>query len=145
MNLEKLIENYRQWMILNRYADSTCNQYNHVLAHFAGFVSNNKLPWENVFTYDTLQKFQNQSGLTLASHAIKGMSRYLFKQNKINHPIFKPIRSLPENFETYLDYCTQIKEVSHLHGLRIRKNLCAFSDFLETNSLSLKSIQIESV
>ncbi len=53
MNLEKLIEDYRQWMVLNGYAASTCSKYNHVLAHFAEFVSKNKLPWENVFTYDT--------------------------------------------------------------------------------------------
>lgn len=145
MDFEKAIEDYRQWMISSRYAGSTCLRYHQVLLHFVKFINDKKIPWDSAFTYDTLQNFQTKSGLVLSAHAVKGFSRYLFEENRINRPIEKTVQTLPELFEAYLDDCACIKEVKHLHLLRTRKTLCAFWHFLETNGIWLKSVRIEQI
>ena len=145
MELEKAIEEYRQWMILNRYAEKTCNNYHKALIKFAGFVHQRKLQWDSIFTYETLTNFQNKSGHYSTARAIRGLSRYLFEHNKISKPIEKQVRILPEIFEEYLDYRTYVKEINHSQIVRTRKILSAFCAFLEMNSTTLKSVKIEQI
>lgn len=145
MGLEKTIEDYLVWMVSNGYADKTRIRYHQVLVHFKTFVHHQELPWDKAFTYDTLKRFQQQSGLSLASHAVRGFSRYLFEQHKINHAIEKPLRTLPYPVDAYVADYIRTKDVSHLQVLRTKKNLCAFYDFLEGNHIPLKSIRIEQI
>ncbi len=145
MELEKAIEDYRQWMILNRYAEKTCSNYHKLLIKFVGFVRQRKLQWNDIFTYETLAEFQNKSGHYSTARAIRGLSRYLFECNQINRPIEKQVSILPEIFEEYLDYRTYVKEINHSQIVRTRKTLSAFCDFLETNNISLKSVKIEQI
>ncbi len=143
--LEKSIEEYLQWMLLNRYDKYTCSWRRQVLVRFAKFVNQNRISWDNVFTYDTFINFLCQAELRDASTALKGFSQYLFKHNRINRPIEKPAQPLPEMVEAYLEYSTYVKEVCHAQVLRTKKILCAFWDFLEANSIRLKYVRIEQV
>lgn len=145
MELKTAIENYRQWMILNRYAEKTCSNYHKALIQFKGFVHREKLQWDSIFTYETLTNFQNKSGNYLTAHAVRGLSRYLFEHNKINKPIEKQVRILPEIFEEHLNYRTYVKEINHSQIVKTRKTLSAFCDFLDTNNISLKSVKIEQI
>ena len=143
--LEKAITDYLEWMISNGYADSTCMRYQHVLTHFSRFIVHREVSFDAVFTFETLKDFQKESGLNLSPHAVRGLSRYLFEQNRIKRPIEKPIRRLPEIFEVYLDYHTGVKDVSRLQMLRTRRTLNAFFDFLNKNSIILKTVGIEQI
>lgn len=145
MSLENAIEDYLAWMVSNGYADKTCIRYHQVLVYFKNFVHHQELPWDKVFTYDTLKEFQQRSGLSLAFHAVRGLSRYLFEHHKISQMIEKPLRTLPYPVDTYVDDYIRINDASHLHVLRVQKNLCAFCDFLEANCIPLKSIRIEQI
>ena len=143
--LEKAVSDYLLWMISNGYADSTCMRYQQVSNHFAHYIIQQAIPWDAVFTFDTLRDFQKESGLILASHAVRGLSRYLFKQNRIKRPIEKPVQPLPEVFEEYLDYYTRVKDISRLQMLRARRTLTAFGDYLDKNSIMLKTVRIEQI
>jgi len=133
------------WMISNGYADSTCMRYQQVSNRFAHYITQRAIPWDAIFTFDTLRDFQKESGLILASHAVRGLSRYLFKQNRIKRPIEKPVQPLPEVFEEHLDYYTRIKDISRLQMLRTRKTLTAFGDYLDKNSIMLKTVRIKQI
>jgi hypothetical protein len=76
--LEKAVSDYLLWMISNGYADSTCMRYEQALKHFLYFITQMAIPWDAVFTFETLKSFQKESGLTHASNPIRGLSRYLF-------------------------------------------------------------------
>lgn len=143
--LEKAITDYLLWMISNGYADSTCMRYQQALKHFSCFIIRQAIEWDSVFMFKTLKDFQKESGINLASHAVRGFSRYLFEQNGVRRPIEKPVRILPEIFEDYLKYYTRVKDISRLQVLRERRTLTAFSDFLDKNSIMLKSVRIEQI
>ena len=143
--LEKAVSDYLLWMISNGYADSTSMRYQQILTYFSRFITQRAIPWDAVFTFDTLKGFQKESGLIRASHAVRGLSRYLFKQNKIKRPIEKPVQPLPEVFEEYLDYYTRVKDISRFQMLRSRRTLTAFGDFLDKNSIMLKTVRIEQI
>jgi integrase/recombinase XerD len=143
--LEKAVSDYLLWMISNGYADSTCMRYQQVSNHFAHYITKRAIPWDAVFTFDTLKDFQKESGLILASHAVRGLSRYLFKQNRIKRPIEKPVQPLPEVFEEYLYYYTRVKDISRFQMLRARRTLSAFGNYLDKNSIMLKTVRIEQI
>ncbi|MBW2570491.1 MAG: tyrosine-type recombinase/integrase [Deltaproteobacteria bacterium] len=143
--LEKAVSDYLLWMISNGYADSTSMRYQQVLKHFAHYIIQRAIPWDAVFTFDTLKDFQKESGLILALRAVRGLSRYLFKQNRIKRLIEKPVQPLPEVFEEYLDYYTRVKDISRLQMLRARRTLTAFGDYFDKNSIMLKSVRIEQI
>lgn len=145
MNIEKAIEEYRQWMILNGYAEKTCRNYQKALIKFADYVHQRKLQWEDIFTYETLINFKSTSGNYLALCAVRGLSRYLYKYNKISKPIGKQVRKLPEIFEKHLYYRTYVKEINHSQIVKTRKTLSAFYDFLKTHHIRLKFIKIEQI
>jgi hypothetical protein len=85
--LEQAISDYLLWMISNGYANSTFIHYEQVLNHFLRFINQRAIPWDAVFTLDMLKDFQKESGLTHASTPVRGLSRYLFQQNRIPRPI----------------------------------------------------------
>jgi integrase/recombinase XerD len=143
--LEKAVSDYLLWMISNGYADSTSMRYQQILTYFSRFIIQRAIPWNVVFTFDTLKDFQKESGLILASHAVRGISRYLFKQNRIKRPIEKPVQPLPEVYEEYLNYYTRVKDISRLQMLRTRRTLTAFGDYLDKNSIVLKTVRIEQI
>lgn len=143
--LEKVVSDYLLWMISNGYADSTCMRYQQILTYFSRFITHRAIPWDMIFTFDTLKDFQKESGFILASHAVRGLSRYLFKQNIIKRLIEKPVQPLPEVFEEYLAYYTRIKDISRLQMLRVRRTLTAFGDYLDKNSIMLKTVRIEQI
>ena len=90
VQLKKAIHDYLLWMISNGYANSTFINYEQVLNHFLSYIDQRTIPWDAVFTFDTLENFQEESGLTHASTPVRGLSRYLFQQNRIPRPIEKP-------------------------------------------------------
>jgi len=143
--LKKTIHDYLLWMISNGYANSTFIQYEQVLNHFLSYIDQRTIPWDAVFTFDTLENFQEESGLTHASTPVRGLSRYLFQQNRIPRPIEKPLQRLPEIHEEYLLYYEKSRQVHHLNLLRARNTLSALNCYLEEHNIKLPHIGIEHV
>lgn len=143
--LKQAIHDYLLWMISNGYANSTFINYEQVLRHFLRFISQRTIPWDAVFTFDTLENFQKESGLTHAPTPVRGLSRYLFQQNTIPQPIEKPIQRLPEIYEEYLLYYEKSRQVHHLNLLRARNTLSALNCYLEEHNIKLPHIGIENV
>ncbi|MCJ7541254.1 MAG: tyrosine-type recombinase/integrase [Desulfobacterales bacterium] len=143
--LEKAIDDYLAWMISKNYAKSTCIRYHQILKYFFVFISQKAICWEDVLTFNTLKDFQKESGLIRASNPVMGLSRYLFEQNKIQHPIEKPIQKLPEIYEDYLLYYAKTRQVHHLQILRSRRTLQALTDYLARHNIKLPNIRIEHI
>jgi len=143
--LEKAVSDYLLWMISNGYADSTCMRYEQVLKHFLYFINKMAIPWDVVFTFETLKNFQKESGLIHASSPVRGLSRYLFEQNRIQRPIEKPIQKLPEIYEDYLLYYAKTRQVCHFQLLRSRRTLQALNDYLARHNIKLPNIRIEHI
>jgi hypothetical protein len=143
--LEKAVSDYLLQMVSNGYADSTCMRYEQALKHFLHFINQMVIPWDAVFTFETLKNFQKESGLIRASSPVRGLSRYLFEQNKIRRPIEKPIQKLPEIYEDYLLYYAKTRQVLHLQLLRSRRTLQALNDYLAKHNIKLPKIRIEHI
>ena len=143
--LEQAISDYLLWMISNGYANSTFIHYEQVLNHFLRFIDQRAIPWDAVFTFDTLKDFQEESGLTHASTPVRGFSRYLFQQDRIPRPLKKPTQKLPEIYEEYLLYYEKSRQVHHLNILRAGNTLFALNCYLEEHDIKLPHIRIEHV
>jgi site-specific recombinase XerD len=143
--LEKAIDDYLAWMISKNYAESTCIRYQRILKYFFIFISPKAICWEDVFTFNTLKDFQTESGLSHVSNPVRGLSQYLFEQNRIQRPIEKPVQKLPEIYEDYLLYYAKIRQVHHLQIMRSRRTLQALNDYLARHNIKLADICIEHI
>ncbi len=142
---KKFINDYLLWMKSEGYAGFTITRYEQVLNYFKVFILRSECIWDDVFTYNTLVKFQKETGLSLTSCAVKGLANYFFRHGIIPSPIKKPVYPLPDIFEKYIDYYTGIKDVSHLQTLRVRRVLKAFSDYLDKDIIEPKSVRIQHI
>jgi integrase/recombinase XerD len=141
--LEKAVNDYLLWMISKGYADMTYMTYERILKHFIDFIIHRAVQWDSVFTYATMTAFQEERGLYHGRKVVRGLSRFLFKHNRIKVPIEKPVSKLPEIYEDYLVYYKKAHQVSHSHMLRTRRTLAALNDYLKSNNINLHRIKIE--
>lgn len=80
-DLEQAIRDYIQWLISEGYTLSTCASYNRMLNHFRLFITRKNIPWDKIFTLNTLKDFQKENNLKYVP-VVRGVSRYLFQQDK---------------------------------------------------------------
>jgi hypothetical protein len=100
--LEPAINDYLLWMISKEYAESTWKHYDRVLNHFLDFVNKKAIVWGAVFTFDTLNAFQEHCQLSNVSAPIRGLSRYLFQQGRIDRPIKRQFKGCRQSTKTTL-------------------------------------------
>ncbi len=143
--LKQAIDDYLLWMISRGYASKTWSLYEGALRHFLRFVNDRSIPFEAIFTHNTLAAFQKENKLTYPLSAIIGLSRRLFEQGKIPRPIEKPYEKLPEVYEEYLLYCAKSRQVHPAEIFRSRKVLTALKHCLERFQVDLGAIRIEQV
>jgi site-specific recombinase XerD len=115
------------------------------LRHFLRFVNDRSIPFEAVFTPDTLAAFRKETRLTHLLSAITGLSRRLFEQGSIPRPIEKPHEKLPEVYEEYLLYYAKSRQVHPAGIVRARKMLTSLNHCLERSQVDLGAIRIEQV
>ena len=142
--LEQAISDYLLWMVSNGYSPKTMESYERVLKHFLAFISRQEIAWSDIFTLGTMQSFQKGRSKSTA-HAVRGLSRYLFRQNRIPQPIEKKEYRLPKIYEEYLAYYAKIQQVTYRRIKRIRRVLAAFNDYLQTHKIDLSSLKIEQI
>lgn len=143
--LKQAINDYLLWIISNEYAETTLNHYERVLNHFLGFATRQAIGSDAIFTFDTLNAFKHHTGLGHVSSAIRGLSRYLFKQGKIDRPIQRQRQRLPEIYEQYLAYYAKTRQVARAQILRTQRVLAALNDYLKRIAIDLGGVRIEHV
>ncbi len=141
-NLEKHIDEYLLWMIDQGYGERTVLVYKSGLERFKQFAKDKNHVF--AFSYETYMAFKENMGRSPAT-ALKGFSNYLFNQGIIPHPIVKPVPLLPDIFERYLDFYSNVKGVSFIVSQRTRRVLKAFNDDLDVIGIRLNVLKIEHV
>lgn len=142
--LEQAINDYLLWLIEKEYKQNTWDGYQRVLKHFSLFVQSGDIPWEAVFTYDTLLSFQKETSLSDVQ-AVRGLSKYLFQQKSISQPIERKIERLPQVYEEYLLYYEKVRQVSRSVILASRRVVSALCEYLKRRKISLSDLKIEIV
>jgi site-specific recombinase XerD len=142
--LEQAISDYLLWMISNGYPLKTVKSYEKILKHFLTFTSCREIAWHDIFTLETLNDFQKGRSKATA-HAVRGLSRYLFRQNRIPQPIEKREYRLPKIYEEYLAYYSKVQQVTYRRIKRIRRVLAAFNGYLQRHKIDLSSLKIEQI
>jgi len=142
--LKRSIDEYLQWMFSAGYSFRTCDTYRNELNSFSLFIIRKQIDWNDIFTFNTLKDFQNNTQAATGP-GVRGLWQYLFDQKRIHQPIDPPHRRLPDPYEDYLLYYNQTREVSPFKLVRIRKVLCAFHDYLERHDVKLSLIRIEQI
>jgi integrase/recombinase XerD len=144
--LEQAIEDYLAWMAANGYAQSTQQSYKRMLSQFLSFVKTGSYPWDEILTHHTLKRFKKARGLTRA-HAVTGLSRYLYGQEKIANPIRvrKALPPLPAIYEDYLLYQKKYHQAPDQPIKRIRRVLCAFEHYLRRHHIKPGALKIEQI
>ncbi len=144
--LDQAIERYLHWMGENGYAKRTRKEYARALMQFKLFIKQRKCIFEEIFTHDTLSRFRKIKRTT-RTHAITGLSRYLFEQGKIvRHLTMKDqIVNLPQIYEDYLIYHQKTHQASERKLKHIKIVLIALHQFVEKHRIRLGRLTIEKI
>ena len=145
-SLDRVIDDYLQWMAENRYKPSTRKAYERTLMQFREFIKQRKCRFEQIFTDSTLRSFR-KIRRSSPVHAIYGLTRYLVDRGMIPRPLSPkgaPI-NLPKIYEDYLVYQQQRGVWADPSIKRIRRVLFAFDQYLKKEQISLAHLAIEYV
>lgn len=138
------IKDYLQWKKQSGLCQRTLKNYARRLIEFLEFISQRKIEFYNVFTWEILQDYKKYKKIKQNKYywIIKELSRYLYKNKKILFPIIKPVVRLPDRYEDYLVYA---KRTKHAQDKRIRKIITKFNDYLKKSNITLTYLKIEQV
>jgi site-specific recombinase XerD len=140
--LEEAIRDYLGWIKLKRR--STRIRYEKLLSDFALFVKNEHIPWQEIFTLDTLKRFRKHRDISNGWDVIRGLSDYLFTHGRISQPLRRSKHQidLPDIYEQYLLYYEKIKQLPHTQTKCVRRVLASFHGYLEKSQIPLSSLKI---
>jgi len=144
--LGQSIGDYLEWIKSMPYQHPNAGmRYSLVLSDFLGFVRQNNIAWENIFTLDTLKEFRKYTTLKNPSHALIGLSSYLFRNRIIPKPLVIPNYQidLPDIYEQYLAYHEQSRQIPYNQVKQVRRVLASFHGYLESHKIDLSALKIE--
>lgn len=142
--LEKAVSDHLQWMVESRYNSQTCSNYGKTLRQFITFVSHKRYAVNEVFTLKVLNTFIKHHEKCHA-HAIRGLSRYLYRQKRIPEPIPRVEYYLPEIYDAYLLYRKKVHQTPYRKRKQIKRVLAAFNDYLKRNKQDLRLLKIDHI
>jgi len=146
--LAHAIGDYLQWLEARAYRNTKARmRYEQVLTAFLAFVKDKDIAWEDTFTLDTLKGFRTYTKLPNPSHALRGLSGYLWREGKIPQPLRLPNYQidLPDVYEEYLRYHEQSKQSPYRQIKQIRRVLTSFHEHLQRHKIPLSRLKIEQV
>jgi len=144
--LEKAISDYLQWIKSREYRNRKARKrYEKVLADFLAFVREKSISWADMFTLDTLKGFREYTDLSNPSHALRGLSGYLYSNARVSQPLIIPNFQvdLPDVYEQYFVYYEQSRQVTYNQVKQARRVLAPFHDYLERYKIELSALKIE--
>lgn len=142
--LEQAINDYLQWMASSGYVPGICKSRQNELTRFLDFVEHRRLQWDEIFTLETLNDFQKGKSKSVA-HAVRGLSRYLFQQNRIPGPIERVEYRLPEIYEDYLAYYQRSRQASYRRIKQFQRVFSAMHDYLQGHRIHLSELKIDHI
>lgn len=143
VDLIQAIEDYLLWMICAGYKKATIYQYERILKHFVEFIRTRNVKQDAVLTFDTLKAFEKDLGLCLCSSAVKGLARYLHRENRLAAPITGLVQRLPDIYEQYLLDYHKNRQVGHGMLESTRRVLSALNGYLQKENVGLSGLKIE--
>jgi site-specific recombinase XerD len=144
--LSQAIEQYLLQRIEQGYPDTHIDTQCKILQDFRLFVERQTKEWNEIFTLEVLKEFMQQGNGSERRRAVRGLAKFLYRQQQISQPI--PLKSrpkLPEIFEDYLHYCSTTRYDTEKTVQHIRRILEAFDYYLKRHNLDLSSITIEQI
>jgi site-specific recombinase XerD len=134
-------------MISKGYNHKLWQCYERILQNLLLFVGHRNIAWNDIFTRETLQVFQKHDRRTYTSSAVRGLSRYLYRQGKLRAPIRRSHQreDLPGIYEDYLLYRRRNHQAPDRQITNIKRVLCAFDDYLKGEHIKLPTLSIEQV
>jgi len=144
--LGQSIGDYLEWIKSMPYQHPNAGmRYSLVLSDFLDLVKDKDITWKNIFTLDTLKEFRKYTTLKNPSHALIGLSSYLFRNRRIPKPLVIPNYQidLPDIYEQYLAYHEQSRQIPYNQVKQIRRVLASFHRYLESHKVDLSSLNIE--
>ncbi len=140
--LEQAVHDYLLWMAQAEYSQGTMDFHKRILTRFQSYISSREMRWDAVFTHVTLTEFGKHCHLSEYRTPVRGLARYLFKNNRISKSLDTKDVRLPALYMTYLDTLQKTKQVSEVQVLPTRRVLVLFEDWLASNHLELADINI---
>lgn len=140
--LKQAVRDYLLWMEQSEYSQGTMDFHKRVLAQFQEYIIVQKVIWDAVFTQVTLDEFGKKSQLSGYRTPVRGVARYLYKNNRISRSLDKKDVQLPALYMTYLGALQKTKQVSEAQVLHTRRALVLFEEWLSNNQLNLEEITI---
>jgi integrase/recombinase XerD len=144
--LQQAIRDYLEWVRSMEYEQTdTRKNYTLVLSDFLGFVKEKKITWRDIFTLQTLKSFRKYTSLPNPSHALRGLSGFLFSNGRIRKALQIPNYQvdLPDLYEHYLDYHEQSRQVPYGQIKQVRRVLASLHDYLQRHHIKLQALRIE--
>jgi len=144
--LEQAIGDYLKWIRSIPYQHPNAGmRYSLVLSDFLSFVRQKSIAWKDIFTLDTLKEFRKYTTLKNPSHALIGLSSYLFRNRRIPEPLVIPNYQidLPDIYEKYLAYHEQSRQTPYTQVKQVRRVLASFDGYLERHKIKLSALKIE--
>ncbi len=122
-------------------AHSTFNRHRCVLKYLVCFIRIYEIKWENIFTDKTMNGFVGFCMIYKAQAVMKGLSRFLYYEGRIETPLgqYRPV--LPDIFQKHLDYLTSLQ--SSVWPERIL--LTGFAQYLEKHNKKLEALKIKDI
>jgi len=139
--LSESICDYLKMMALSDFADGTFDRHCRVLRYFYRYIKGEKIDGVAIFSDETVNGFLEICPLDIAPAVIRGFSRFLYYEERIDKPVgyYQPI--LPEIFNRYLSYKASIQK--DINNERIV--MTGFAGYLKTHDKDLKDIRVEDV
>jgi len=100
---------YLKVMAHSDFTNGTFDRHARVLRYFYRYIKGKKIDWNAVFTDETVDGFLEVCPLYVARAVIRGFSRFLYYEKKIDKPVGKYHPILPDPFSTYLSYKADIQ------------------------------------
>lgn len=144
--LRQAISDYLNWIRSMHYDRPNAGmRYSLVLWDFLRFVKDKSIAWKDMFTLDILKEFRKYTTLKNPSHALIGLSSYLFRNRRIPEPLVIPNYQidLPDIYEKYLAYHEQSRQIPYSQVKQVRRVLASFHGYLERHKIDLSSLNIE--
>jgi len=144
--LGQAIGDYLKWIRSMPYQHPNAGmRYSLVLSDFLGFTEDKDIAWKDIFTLDTLKEFRKYTTLKNPSHALIGLSSYLFSNGRVPEPLVIPNYQidLPDIYEQYLAYHEQSRQIPYSQVNQVRRVLASFHGYLERHKIDLSSLNIE--
>ncbi len=142
--LDLAITDYLLWMIDAGYSKSTWNFYERVLHRFQKYTCNQGISWDDVFTSDSLLGFGRFCKLVQFQSPIRGLTRYLYKQQRISKSMDKRKEVvLSDRYRQYLIYYEKTRQVCRRQILNSERVLVLFAEWLTGKELKLQDLRIE--